>query len=305
MIVANVENTATGDISQYKQISELETWLRKNGIKNPTIVSKSKLLKQMVRRGIDLNDPEAVKEYISVQKWCDGRKRNAVHAYSSLLKMKGLTWDAPIYESIAKVPWIPQELEVDQLIAGTTHRTATFLQLLKETAMRPGEAWSLKWKDVDTESKNVIVTPEKGSRSRRLKISDKLIAMLYRLPRKNDYVFGNGMLNHFSDCFRKQRKKIAYKLGNQRLLQISFKTLRHYKASMEYKRTHDIYHVKLMLGHVMIKNTEIYTHVIEFPDDEWISKTARTVEEAKALVEAGFEYVCTTIDGYMLFRIRK
>ena len=54
--------------------------------------------------------------------------------------MKGLKWEAPNYESISKIPWIPQELEVDQLIAGCSHRTATYLQLLKETGMRRGEA---------------------------------------------------------------------------------------------------------------------------------------------------------------------
>jgi hypothetical protein len=35
------------------------------------------------------------------------------------------------------------------------------------------------------------------------------------------------------------------------------------------------------------------------------SSTAKTTEEAKELVEAGFEYICTTPQDVMLFRKRK
>jgi dihydropteroate synthase len=49
----------------------------------------------------------------------------------------------------------------------------------------------------------------------------------------------------------------------------------------------------------------IYTQLLDFEvEDEWHSATAKTVEEAKELIEAGFEYVCD-IDGIKLFRKRK
>jgi hypothetical protein len=35
-----------------------------------------------------------------------------------------------------KFPFIPKEEEIDALIAGSGKKTSTFLQLLKETAMR-------------------------------------------------------------------------------------------------------------------------------------------------------------------------
>ena len=70
---------------------------------------------------------------------------------------------------------------------------------------------------------------------------------------------------------------------------------------MEYKRTKDILYVKELLGHVDIKNTLVYTHLVNFENNEWICKVASTVEEAKQLIEAGFEYV-TEIDGKKLFR---
>jgi hypothetical protein len=48
----------------------------------------------------------------------------------------------------------------------------------------------------------------------------------------------------------------------------------------------------------------VYTQLLNFESDEFNSATARTVEEARKLVEAGFEYVCDFSDVKM-FRKRK
>jgi len=78
----------------------------------------------------------------------------------------------------------------------------------------------------------------------------------------------------------------------------------HWKATMEYAKTKDILHVMQLLGHKNIQNTLKYTQLINFHTDEYCCKVAKTVEEASALVEVGFEYV-TEIDGHRLFRKRK
>jgi len=59
-----------------------------------------------------------------------------------------------------------------------------------------------------------------------------------------------------------------------------------------------------VLGHKNIKNTLIYTQLVDFQDDDYISKVAKTVEEACQLVEAGFEYVCE-MDDVKIFKRRK
>ena len=100
--------------------------------------------------------------------------------------------------------------------------------------------------------------------------------MLKTLPRKNDYVFRNGKLKHFTDGFRKQRKRIAVKLENPRIKAISFKTLRHFKASMEYHRTKSLLHVKQILGHKSILSTMVYMHLIDFGDEAYVSQVAET-----------------------------
>jgi hypothetical protein len=73
---------------------------------------------------------------------------------------------------------------------------------------------------------------------------------------------------------------------------------------MEYQRTKDILYVMRMLGHKSIQNTLVYTQMVEFKNEEYVSATASTIEDAKKLVEAGFEYV-TEVDGVRLFRKRK
>ena len=73
---------------------------------------------------------------------------------------------------------------------------------------------------------------------------------------------------------------------------------------MEYHRTKDILYVKQLLGHKKLDNTLIYTQLVDFQDDEYTCKVAKTLTEATALIEAGFEYV-TELDDCKLFRKRK
>jgi hypothetical protein len=76
-------------------------------------------------------------------------------------------------------------------------------------------------------------------------------------------------------------------------------------ARAEYHKTTDILYVMKLLGHKSIKNTLVYTQLIDFPQgDEFVCKVAKTVQEASQLIEKGFEYVCS-MDEIKLFRKRK
>lgn len=137
-----------------------------------------------------------------------------------------------------------------------------------------------------------------------VKVSDKLIVMLSWLPRDSGKVFGSS-LPVARNGFNAQRRHAAKKLGNPRILQIHFHTFRHWKATMEYHRTKDILYVMRLLGHKSTADTLIYTQLVEFEeDDKYCTATANNVEEARKLLEIGFEYVCTHKDE-MLFRKRK
>jgi len=77
---------------------------------------------------------------------------------------------------------------------------------------------------------------------------------------------------------------------------------------MLYHQTKDILYVMNFLGHKSIKNTLIYIQLEEviFKEEngEYICKVAKNLDEAKELIELGFEYV-TEMDGVKLFRKRK
>jgi len=100
------------------------------------------------------------------------------------------------------------------------------------------------------------------------------------------------------------RNRAAEKLQNPRIRYITFHTFRHWKATMEYHKTKDILHVQQILDHRNIMNTLIYTQLITFENEDYHSAVAATVQEARNLIENGFEYVCTH-EGIMIYRKRK
>ena len=293
------------------KILEFSFWMLKEGYAEPTIKLRTEIIKTLVKRGADLRDPDSVKRTIALQKtWGDGRKANAVVAYTCFLAMEELTWKPPRYKWTAKLPFIPLESEIDQMVAGCGKKMSTYLQGLKETGADPGELWRVEWIDVDVEKRVVRINhPVKGHNPRILPISTKWISMLERLPKKSERIFGGGSRTSHIQSFMHQRRRLAVRLGNPRLMKICFTTLRHWKGTTEYHKTRDILHVKRILGHKDIKSTMVYINLkaalFQAANDEFHVKVAEDAEESRKLLEVGFEYVCTTPDNLMLFRKRK
>ncbi len=267
------------------------------------------ILEHLVKLGSDIHHPESIKETIALQqKWSQARKRTVTAAYSKFLEINQMTWKPPKYHVTRKLPFIPTEKEINMLISSSGKKTATFLQLLKETAMRAGEANRLKWTNIDFERRTITLNdPEKNSQPRIFKVNSELIAMLKALPKINLQVFANSLAARKS-AFLHARRTAARKLQNPRLLQISFHTFRHWKATMLYHQTKDVLFVKEFLGHRRIDSTLLYIQLektlFQETTDEFTVKVARNPEEIKALLEVGFEYVCEK-DGLMFLRKRK
>lgn len=231
----------------------------------------------------------------------------AVATYSAFALVNKIEWHSPKYKHSRRLPFIPLEKELDSLIASCGKKTSVLLQLLKETGMRIGEALGLEWTDIDFERDIIILNlPEKGGEPRTFKASKKLLTMLNRLTKTSEKVYGGIARCSASRTFQAQRKRAATKLGNPRLLRITFHTFRHWKATMEYHKTKGILYVMRLLGHKNIQNTLVYTQLINFEkEEEYHSATAKTTDQARQLIEGGFEYVCTTPQENMLFRKRK
>jgi integrase len=284
-----------GTLSQQK-IIDFMWYMKKKGLAESTVRGRVKLIKRLAKLGANVYDPENVKDVIAKQSWCPGRKDFACEAYNTFVEMNGGTWVRPIYKPVDQEIWIPQPIEVKQLIAGCSQRMACFLQTLSETAMRPGELWTSKWDAYDQPTRTFRVTPEKGSNSGTFKLTKQLAAMLDALPHKyGDRIFSKPDmdLDHHRGNFIGQRKRIAQKLQNPRILRINFKSLRHFSGTMVAWKTDSPFEVKDHLRHKSFKNTMRYIHLAQLlfkHEHEYDARVAHNVKEACALIEKGWKY---------------
>jgi integrase len=177
--------------NETKAEHEFRTYLKNKGYSDATVKTRCKLLKLLEKRGANLIDSEDVKIVIAEQKsWCDGHKAIAVQTYSSFAQMMHIVWEPPCYINVKSLPFLPLEKEIDALISGTSPKIATSLQLIKETGMRIGETWNLRWTDLDQERATIRCRVEKHGNPREFKVSPKLLMMLNRLQKTNVYIYG-------------------------------------------------------------------------------------------------------------------
>jgi integrase len=284
--------------------------MKSEGYRNSTCYFTVRTLKRLDRR-CNILEPESVKRFLANSAWTEGGKERITEDMDRFYRYKKIVWKRPRYEKVDLLPHIPTEAEVNAVVVGVPSKTiGTFCMLLTQTGCRPGEAWQSEWTHIDFERITIVIKAEKGSRSRELKISDNLIARLNMLPKDRKFVFHDGSkepihgLKDFTRLYQRQRKCLSVRLANSRLQLVSFRSLRHYKGSMEYHRTKDIVYVQKILGHRSIMNTMRYVRLVDFHEDEFTNKVAKTVKEAQELVESGFDYVCD-VEGYKVFRKRK
>jgi integrase len=311
--VARQETAAGATISDPATIKgkllQFGLWLQKQGYSKETTKTWPIWLNSLVKSGSNLWDSETIKEVLGKQQqWSSSYKMLLAYAYESFLKMENMTWIRPRYTQNESFPFIPTEQELDQLISASSKVLSTFLQGLKDTGADPGELAKLKWTDINKESTTVNITPVKGHTPRILRVSQQFIDRLDQFPKKSERVFPK--ILSLDQRFFHQRKRIAHKLNNPRLMKISFRTFRHWKGTMEYHRTRDILYVKRILGHKIIQNTlkyiDLETSLFGSTDDQFNVKVAANVHEACKLAEVGFEYVTGEYtDGGKIFRKRK
>jgi len=283
--------------------------MRKEGYRESTCYFFVRTLKRLDRK-FNILEPEAVKRFLAGSNWSEGGKERVAEDLDRFYKFEGIQWKRPRYEAVDILPYIPKEAEINELISGLSGPVGTFCLLLKETGCRPCEGWASEWTHVDVDRNTIVIRAGKKSRSRELRLSNQLVGRLNQLPKKTKHVFHDGTkdpikgLKGFTPRFQKERKRIAVKCADPKLQLISLRTFRHYKGTMEYHRTRDIVHVQQLLGHRSIQNTLRYVRLVNFPEDDYVCKVAKTVKEASDLVETGFDYVCD-VDGYKVFRKRK
>jgi len=116
-------------------------------------------LQEIVHIGVDLFNPEDFLEKMPVQtQWSETRKYCLTKAYRCFLNHHAIKAVLPKYKVTRSLPYIPPEEYLDQIIACANQMLAVWLQTLKETAVRPIEAWKIERDDIDFDAKKLRVT---------------------------------------------------------------------------------------------------------------------------------------------------
>ena len=278
-------------------------WMKKEGYPESTLKATSRRLRNL-SQFCDLDDPEDVKACIAKKNVSDAYKRNLARAYGYYTKVNGIQWSKPHYKPEKRMPKVPTEEAIERIIARATPRYATVFSILRDTGMMPIELHRTRLRDLDLENGSINAIGCKGHLPRTLTIKPKTLAMLKRYLIKNQGEYPFPTSRRMYEAWRRFRNDLAEKLQDLSIKQIRLYDLRHFYGTMTYHKTKDILYTKMQMGHSKIETTLIYTHLVNFKEDEWTHGVARTLEEACKLVDAGFEYV-TEMDGAKIFRKRK
>jgi len=245
--------------------------LKKNGYSEDTLKAKGHRLRYLAKH-VNLDDPEVVKGYIASRPdWSNSYKQGVAYAYNSYVEANGLQWTLPRFRIEDRLPRIPTEERINQVIVRARGKYVLVFSILRDTGMRPIELERTRTRDVDLERGIITVRTAKGGAARNVQIRRQTLALLKEYLGKRNFRLDD---------------------------------LRHFAATMTYYKTRDILYTQKMLGHRNLKSTLRYVQLIGFEEDDYTSAVAKTLQEARQLVEAGFEYV-TEMEGAKIFRKRK
>lgn len=245
----------------------------------------------------DLLEPESVKTVIARMKklngepWSDSMKMLATCAYDTFCRMKKISWERPVYTQNEATVYLADEKELDLLIsAAPRKKMATFLKCLKETFADPSEVICCDW--VDWKGNVLSINhPVKGHYPGKYELTPELAAMINSLPRKNKRIFATNYDNLYNS-FVKLRARAADKFQNPALLQITFKSFRHWGGTMlAYKTNGNVPVMARVLRHKNWKSTQKYVHLVEslFKEEDFDTTVATTAQEILALGKDGWQ----------------
>ena len=290
-------------------ITQFMAYLERNGFDED--ITYPAILTHLVGDGANLLDSESVKSVIAKQKkksgepWSDSMKMLATCAYDAFCQMKGIVWDRPLYRQNEATIFVPDEKDLDLLISASSKRMATFLLCLKETFADPSEIIAAEWIDLK-ENVFSINHPVKFHYPGKYELSMRLIYMINALPRKHKRIFPMTYRTAYT-CLDYTRRKAAAKFQNPALLQISFKSYRHWGGSMlAYLTNGNVPVMARIMRHKSWASTKKYVHTIEFKDEDYDVTSATTSEEILALGKAGWQkYDEAVFNGIHIHYYRK
>lgn len=310
--------TVAGEIGEKQQelrgtILQYALTLKNKGKSASTVQTYLGALYTLIGKGAIILNPSNVEQIIANQEtWGIRAKKNYVDWYARFAKYLHIEWEKPIYKAPDKIPFIPTEAEIDQLIGGNPRRVSIVLQIAKETASRIGEVVRIKWTDIDFQRNIITINePEKGSNTGSFNVSNQIIVRILKLPKTSERIFGEGVAikDSITNMLITARRQLAFSFCNPHLSNIHFHTLRHWAITDYAHKVKDPFLVQIFARHKEMKCTARYIHYEKIiyhtsNNDEWTIRSAKTVDEAIELGKVGLEPFML-IQGVQLLRKRK
>ena len=313
--VIRAELLAPQYIQQLLSIEILLLHLEGKGRSPNTITAYAKALKALALRA-DLKDTQTVELAIARYKKKDGRpitnnyKSKLCDCYAAYCKLNKMVWEKPIYtpEPIAIQP--PTAEQCSMLIAAAKGTLSMCLDISTQTGYRPIEIYGekgLQVNNIHPESSTITARITKKCNPRPpQKVSPELMTRIQEYIRKhnfkaNDLLF-KGSPKRYGEHYRRFRNKLAEKLQDPTIHNISLYDLRHYYCTKQLRRIQNAEIVRQIMGHKNLNTTQKYMHLLAGTSGEWIVEGTTDKKRAQELLEADFTYQLTTPDGTMLFR---
>jgi len=137
-------------------------------------------------------------------------------------------------------------------------QSAAIIRFLIYTGCRRGEAFSLKWSDVDFDRKMITFTKPKGRKTTTIPVNDVVIGILNNIERKqSEHVFPGKLGGRLTDISCWKRISKMAKLPKEFRLH----DLRHHFASCLISNGIDISVISKLLTHKNIATTMKYSHL--------------------------------------------
>ncbi len=268
-------------------------WLqKKRGLGDNTIALRCYILRALQRKGANLNNPDSVETVLATEpeyNQNNTKKYQAVKAYVSYTKTMKILWDPIRVKYEAKQAWIPTHEEFLLFLNAAGRRLGPFLQVAYDTGARVGEICRLKWTDINTENHTISINnPEKNSRSRTIKVTEKTIVRLLTLSKKYDPYLFNSNPAVIRSSFDRLRLRLAREHNNPRLKQMHLHLFRYNFAHSLIKRGKHEKEVQQKLGHKSLSSTDRYTNTVVFNENDYETARATTVEAAEKLRQEGW-----------------
>ena len=271
----------------------------------------------LITHGANLFDPLSVKDILA-SKLIDektnkdktnARKYNLLKAYRSFAAAYGIDIafaKFPKYKPNRKLPYLPPEDHMNQLIASCSYEMAAFLQTLKETGARPVEAMRILWEEIDFIQRKIAINhPAKDNNPRVLDMSEKLYNMLKKLEHHNERVFRYKNEYVAGKTFRVMRQKAIIKTGIPELRKIHFYTFRYWRGTVEFQETGQEASVMILLGHTSTRYLWLYIQLSKIyfgGTPKFTHIWVNTREEEGKAFDDGYQYIRTdSTDGARLY----